>query len=288
MYAKIFSSLFSGSMRGKSNMILVFVNMLTACDKEGYDDRHPQVIADETGLPLAVVKDAITGLSDPDPESRTLENEGRRIRLIDESRSWGWEIINKSKYDKLVNEENRRETFRKSTAKRRASVDTSTPVNICLQESTPSTHIDVDVEVEEDKDKKDIDGEPQPKSKTFKQWNAAEFEIAVSGLARDRLSDSEKQAFIDYWTEPSASGKMRFQSEKFFDIGRRIGTWNKNNFGSKPTNSGGKFNRNQPDDDGPTPEQIEVRAKSAKALEVMRGLFKSEQSETDQETEAET
>ena len=44
--------MFDGSMRGKSNLILVFVNMLTRCDKEGFDDRHPKSISDETGTPL--------------------------------------------------------------------------------------------------------------------------------------------------------------------------------------------------------------------------------------------
>jgi hypothetical protein len=36
------------------------------------------------------------------------------------------------------------------------------------------------------------------------------------------------QEFLDYWSEPNAKGKLRFQCEKFFDIKRRINTWNKN------------------------------------------------------------
>jgi hypothetical protein len=34
--------------------------------------------------------------------------------------------------------------------------------------------------------------------------------------------------FFDYWTEPNTKGKLRYQCEKFFDIKRRINTWNKN------------------------------------------------------------
>ena len=35
--------------------------------------------------------------------------------------------------------------------------------------------------------------------------------------------------FYSYWTEISANGKkMRFEKEKVFDVGRRLGTWFRN------------------------------------------------------------
>ena len=42
------------------------------------------------------------------------------------------------------------------------------------------------------------------------------------------------QEFIDYWCESSKSGKLRYQSEKFFDPKRRVNTWlqNKVNYGN--------------------------------------------------------
>ena len=45
-------------------------------------------------------------------------------------------------------------------------------------------------------------------------------------------SFDEYKKFHDYWTEKNAKGKERWQSEKFFDISRRISTWmaNKNKF----------------------------------------------------------
>lgn len=40
--------------------------------------------------------------------------------------------------------------------------------------------------------------------------------------------------FCSYWTEHSLGAKkMRFEEEKFFDVGRRLGTWTKNSF-NKP------------------------------------------------------
>ena len=50
---------------------------------------------------------------------------------------------------------------------------------------------------------------------------------------KNLLSESY-QEFIDYWTEPSKSGKLRYEAQKFFDIKRRINTWmqNKNKYGN--------------------------------------------------------
>ena len=46
----------------------------------------------------------------------------------------------------------------------------------------------------------------------------------------DYLSNSETKAFFEYWVEHGDNDKMmRFEKEKSFGIGRRLGTWKKNN-----------------------------------------------------------
>jgi hypothetical protein len=45
------------------------------------------------------------------------------------------------------------------------------------------------------------------------------------------------RAFCDYWTEHGENDKkMRFEKEKSFGLGRRLATWNKNNFGNNTNN----------------------------------------------------
>ena len=63
--------------------------------------------------------------------------------------------------------------------------------------------------------------------KSFKQWTAEEFAGYVNAMnnAKGYLSPEETATFIGYWTERSASKQMRFAAEKFFEIGRRLGTW---------------------------------------------------------------
>lgn len=41
------------------------------------------------------------------------------------------------------------------------------------------------------------------------------------------LGDSYEE-FIAYWCEPSKSGKLRYEAEKFFDFKRRVNTWIQN------------------------------------------------------------
>lgn len=50
---------------------------------------------------------------------------------------------------------------------------------------------------------------------------------------KSNLGD-EYNNFVMYWTEPDKNGKFRYQSEKFFDIKRRVNTWlqNKNKYGN--------------------------------------------------------
>lgn len=112
MYVKLFSSLYQGTMRGRSDEILVFTNLLAYCDQYGIVDKHFKAIADETGLPLDRVHAAIVSLESPDKESRSQENEGRRILRMDAHRAWGWKVVNYGKYRAIRNEEDRREQNR--------------------------------------------------------------------------------------------------------------------------------------------------------------------------------
>lgn len=50
--------------------------------------------------------------------------------------------------------------------------------------------------------------------------------------------ENEVENFYSYWTEKDKKGKERWQSEKFFDISRRVKTWmaNKNKFNNNNNN----------------------------------------------------
>jgi len=121
MFGMVYASLFTGSLRGRSDAILVFVNMIATADRDGIVDKHPRAIADETGLTLEQTHAAIAELMAPDPDSRSPGNDGKRLVLLDEHRTWGWRIVNHGKYRAMRSEEEKREQSRARSARYRDS-----------------------------------------------------------------------------------------------------------------------------------------------------------------------
>jgi hypothetical protein len=69
-----------------------------------------------------------------------------------------------------------------------------------------------------EKDKKEI-------SQNFK-IEAIEAWKELGGV--EYLPDKNFRAFLSRWLESNKSGKMRFESEKFFEMKRRLATWKRN------------------------------------------------------------
>lgn len=143
MYVKLFSSLYQGTLRGRSDEILVFTNLLAHADQHGIVDKHYKAIAEETGLSLKRVRTALGNLESPDAESRSPELEGRRIVKMDEHRVWGWKIVNYGKYRAIRNEDDRREQNRMAQERWRSK-----------QRKPPSAQAEGEVKEEADADKK--------------------------------------------------------------------------------------------------------------------------------------
>ena len=139
MYCKLFTSLYQGTLRGKSDELLVFTNMLAHADQHGIVDMHWQAIADETGLPRDRVEAAIKTLESPDSESRSPEMDGCRIVLLDEHRAWGWKVVNYLKYRAIRNEDDRKEQNRLAQEKFR---------NKSKQSKPPSSHTEAKADTE--------------------------------------------------------------------------------------------------------------------------------------------
>lgn len=108
MYAKVFNSLWQGSLGPQWGAWSTFVFMLAHADRKGFVDLHPDYIARVSGIPRHEVDTAIEILSTPDPSSRSDDHEGRRIVPIDGERDWGWVIVNHSYYRSLKDQDEQR------------------------------------------------------------------------------------------------------------------------------------------------------------------------------------
>lgn len=90
-------------MRQDWRALVVFQQLLVLCDEEGYVDKTADAISARTTIPIEIIKHGIQKLSDPDPDSRSKEYDGRRIVLINPDRSWGWRIVNYVDYREIRN-----------------------------------------------------------------------------------------------------------------------------------------------------------------------------------------
>jgi hypothetical protein len=214
VYAKLFTSIYQGTLRGNSHGLLVFTNLLAHCDKNGYADIHPRAIAEEVGLTVEQVKAAIDTLESADDESRSPELDGRRIVRMDEHRAWGWNVVNYVKYRAIRDEEDRREQNRLSQERwRNKHKPPSEPVS---QRKPQSAHTEAEAEADTEKVKT-----PSPRKRGSAGvagfdlfWKAYPRKIAKAEAAKafdkiapsvellDQMIDAiEKQRTCEQWVK---------------------------------------------------------------------------------------
>jgi hypothetical protein len=135
MYAKVFSMILDSSLADDYQIRHVFEDLLKLADREGVVDMTARAIAGRTNVPLEVVQRALDALEQPDPESRTPDEDGRRIVRLDAHRNWGWRVVNYEKYSAIRDEDSRREYMKSYMRKWRNPEAQS--VSSCKQVLTP-------------------------------------------------------------------------------------------------------------------------------------------------------
>lgn len=110
MYGKLFAQMYDGTLASKGpwQALVTFQQLIILADQDGNIDMTPEAIARRTTVPLEIIQEGLQRLQEPDPESRTPDESGRRITLLSESRGWGWHIVNYEHYRKLRNSDERR------------------------------------------------------------------------------------------------------------------------------------------------------------------------------------
>jgi hypothetical protein len=108
-----------------SDTCKVFLTMLAMCEPEGLCRATAPGISHRARLSLSVVKKALAVLESPDSESRSEEEDGRRIERVD----GGYHIVNYLKYRAKSSLEERREQVREAVARHRAKVGNHGVIN---------------------------------------------------------------------------------------------------------------------------------------------------------------
>jgi hypothetical protein len=146
VYGKTFTTLWEGSMVGQADPQLVFIFLFCHCDRSGFVEAHPAIVSAKTGLPMARVKAALAFLEEPDPDSRSKAEDGRRIIPIEDDHVSGWKVVNYEYYRGLRRAEDRREYHRQywHTRKLNHTQHSSTPPN----PTQPIAYAEADVDAE--------------------------------------------------------------------------------------------------------------------------------------------
>jgi len=124
MYGKLFKQMYDGTLatKGPWQALVTFQQLVILADRHGCIDMTAEAIARRTTVPSDVIETGLRALGEPDPDSRSPAEEGRRIVPIDPSRSWGWRVVNYGHYRKIRSEEERREDHRNYMRARRSGV----------------------------------------------------------------------------------------------------------------------------------------------------------------------
>lgn len=146
MYGKTFTALWEGSMVGKSDAQLVFIFLFCHCDRSGFVEAHPAIVSAKTGLQIVRVKEALAYLEGPDPESRSKQEDGRRIIPLNGDHAAGWKVVNYDYYRGLRKADDRREYQRQYWHKRKHKP--SQPHSTKLNRTPPIAEGDVEAKAE--------------------------------------------------------------------------------------------------------------------------------------------
>jgi len=140
MYGKIFDSIYDGTLAEDWRALVTFQQFIVLCDADGMVDMTPQSISRRTGIPIEHIKAGIEVLEKTDKYSRTPDEDGKRIELIDEHRPWGWHIVNHEKYKGMKDADTIRAQTRERVRKHREKKRNVTHGN------DQKRHIDKDID----------------------------------------------------------------------------------------------------------------------------------------------
>lgn len=122
MFGKHFASMYSGSMVGSGAIVFAVMGYVVANGKPDKAvgtqvELNPKLLAAILGEPEKEVEKAVQFLCSPDPNSRSKEEDGRRLIRLGQ---FDYRVVNGVKYRAIRNEEGRREQNRIAQAARRA------------------------------------------------------------------------------------------------------------------------------------------------------------------------
>jgi len=195
----------------------VWIAMLATKDENGYVRGNVASLARIANVSLESAKEAIEKFQLPDPESNTPDNDGRRIQAV----PGGWFVLNHALY--------RGKDYREYEAERKREYRRKHPLSGTCPGQVPDSSASASASVSASEKKDRVQGKGKGKreaeSDDAGKLTPDNFPERAQAANGGRLTEQQLEAFCDYWTERNARGHCRFESEKFFELPKRIATW---------------------------------------------------------------
>jgi hypothetical protein len=143
-YTKLFSSIIASTVWCEDDKTrIVWITMLATKGRDGLVEASVPGLAALARVSVESCRAAVEKLEAPDPDSRTPDHEGRRIKKVE----GGWVVLNHAIYRAKMNADERREYLRVKKAESRAKQrESQHGVNNGQSESTPSTHTEAETD----------------------------------------------------------------------------------------------------------------------------------------------
>ncbi len=147
-YTKLFSSIVTSTIWCEDDKTrIVWITMLALKNRHGQVAGSVPGLANMAHVSVDDCRGALEKLKSPDADSRSTENEGRRIVAVD----GGWQILNHAKYREAMSADERRtyqaDWMKKHRAKKKAAKQPPVDSSVDRVEST-LTHTDTDADTE--------------------------------------------------------------------------------------------------------------------------------------------
>lgn len=150
-YTPLFSTMLEGTLHGRWPHTGVWACLLSMVDYRGEIDKHPRLIASAIGIPISDLLACLKDFISPDPDSRSPENEGRRLELIDPDRDWGWRVVNIQKYRSRASSANQVDDGRNAKKVKKYRDKNKTPADTARHQPTLDSDSDSDSDLNTNK-----------------------------------------------------------------------------------------------------------------------------------------
>jgi hypothetical protein len=185
-YTKLFADILDSSIWDEDVQTrIVWVTLLALSDADGYVRGSVGWLAGKAKVPNSSCELAIQKFSLPDPKSRTLDNEGRRVEVLSD----GWLILNYLAFRDRLSSDRKASATRERVRKHRERYQ--------ALRNTPSVTRLVSASASESSSGKGVQGETKTTPIPFAVPELPALKVQCAKIG---LSEGEAEKFFNYYT----------------------------------------------------------------------------------------